>query len=714
MTDKRGDERADYPLPPSDGINIKEEYSVTSDWKEKKIASYRKKSDTSPLMKPFEEGTILHGRYGIIEKIYGDTNRVLYKIKDLKEEDKLRKIKFLREIQYISDEEDMTVDDRLQRLEKITSFLLDIDHPNLARIYDYFSLMEENNGSFCIVMEFIEGDNLEELLRLYTKEGTALPLKTVFAIMEKLCDALNYLHSKEPFPIGFGDLKPSNIILADGSIKFINYGTGSFFDAEEEGNIPDRGTLGYVAPEDTGSGIPGTKADIFSLGVTVYYMLTGVNPEEHPYEFKPLRKHKRFVSEKVQHFINRCLEVNPDKRPDINAVKKLMEKMDLQELDLSSLLKKKEEEIKTAEEPEEETPWQPPAISQEKVEEIITDFKVKNPFIISRYGILSIIILLVTAIYFITISSNYISRLPRWGNKILLSSPVLSEISELDLDSYKFSHITSLPGNCGPIVYSKKKRILYAVGTKDGYLYEISIDNGKILRKLKVGSDAIEIIISPDENIMYILKEGSNTMSFIDLQMFKESRSTVGLIVRPLNMCLSHGGDKLFICKNEDESVAFFDTGDNIITGNIAFMGKKPLGIAADKNKLYVCLSYVNKLAIIDIKTASVDREVSVKAEPVKVLVSPAEKKICILYKKASALEIFETDNFKQVRNTTYLSFQPENAVFSPDGKYLYIVGGNTLTNKKNFLLGIYDISSGNIRVLNCDYPVKFLIPVKL
>ncbi|HEY4002205.1 MAG TPA: serine/threonine-protein kinase, partial [Candidatus Xenobia bacterium] len=143
-------------------------------------------------------------------------------------------------------------------------------HPRLPRMYDYF----QSNGSWFLVMDYIAGTPLDRVV-----EETG-PLTEVFArhVTVELADVMGYLHGQSS-PIIFRDLKPANIMLRnDHHVTVIDFGIAKMATPATTRTstlIRAAGTTGFAAPEQYGAGTD-QRSDIYSLGATLYYLLTGL------------------------------------------------------------------------------------------------------------------------------------------------------------------------------------------------------------------------------------------------------------------------------------------------------------------------------------------------------------------------------------------------------------------------------------------------------
>ena len=125
-------------------------------------------------------------------------------------------------------------------------------------------------------MEYVEGRNLEEELAV---RGGPLPEGLVIDIARQLCDVLAYLHGSTP-PIVYRDMKPSNVMLTPkGRVVLVDFGIARLFKAARKGTMI--GTLGFAPPEQY-QGVVDPRSDIYSLGATLHYVLTGRDPEKFP------------------------------------------------------------------------------------------------------------------------------------------------------------------------------------------------------------------------------------------------------------------------------------------------------------------------------------------------------------------------------------------------------------------------------------------------
>lgn len=188
-----------------------------------------------------------------------------------------------------------------------TEMLKKLNHPYLPSIVDVI----DGEGSFLIVMDYIEGNTLSRVLAEYGAQAQ----EDVIEWARQLCEVLGYLHSCNP-PIIYRDLKPSNIMLRpNGQISLIDFGTAREY---KEKNIADTtclGTQGYAAPEQFGGmGQTDPRTDIYCLGATLYHLVTGHNPCEPPYEIRPIREWDAGLSQGLEKIILKCTNKNPDER----------------------------------------------------------------------------------------------------------------------------------------------------------------------------------------------------------------------------------------------------------------------------------------------------------------------------------------------------------------------------------------------------------------
>lgn len=183
-----------------------------------------------------------------------------------------------------------------------------LDHPGLPKIIDII----EEKDTILLVMEFIEGLTLKEIVKVKGK----IAEEKLLDWAEQLCRVLIYLHTRKP-PIIYRDLKPDNIMLKrDGSLILIDFGTAREYYAEK--NIRDTtylGTRGYAAPEQYGGmGQTDERTDIYCLGITLYSLLTGFNPEKPPYKIYAPEHWDKKVSLEVKEIILKCIEDAPQNR----------------------------------------------------------------------------------------------------------------------------------------------------------------------------------------------------------------------------------------------------------------------------------------------------------------------------------------------------------------------------------------------------------------
>ncbi len=203
--------------------------------------------------------------------------------------------------------------------------LAGLTHPNLPSIYDHFS----EAGRWYLVMDFIEGETLEE--RLNKEPEGRLSVEEAQRIGIQLCTVLGYLHGRQP-PIIFRDLKPANIMMTpDGHLYLIDFGIARHFKPGQAKDTIAFGSPGYAAPEQYGKAQTTARSDIYSLGANLHQLLTGIDPSQTPFQFAPLQQQGRPTPPGLESLIMQMLEMNESKRPDsMITIKQQLQSIDAQ------------------------------------------------------------------------------------------------------------------------------------------------------------------------------------------------------------------------------------------------------------------------------------------------------------------------------------------------------------------------------------------------
>ena len=247
----------------------------------------------------------------------------MYLAEDLRLEGRKCAIKAVR----IDPNADIEVIQELQhQFSREASILAQLDHPNLPKVSDYFTEVDQDY----LVMDYVSGKNLKELVDDARRNSRFLTETEVLNWARQLCDALDYMHNQET-PVLHRDIKPSNIKLTpSGLIKLVDFGLVKVLVKDDSRTITvlqGRGTAAYTPLEQYGEDDTHTDArsDIYSFGATLYQLLTNQPPAEakqrflKPETLVPPRTYNALISEPVERAIVTAIAMHPDDRPSTVA-----------------------------------------------------------------------------------------------------------------------------------------------------------------------------------------------------------------------------------------------------------------------------------------------------------------------------------------------------------------------------------------------------------
>jgi serine/threonine protein kinase len=271
------------------------------------------------MLETLSPGTTLWSRYRIIQLVGQGGMGAIYQAEDTRLEGRLCALKEVLP-------EPGATRERMEQIQaqfrREASLLARLDHPNLPKVSDFFLY----NGRDYLAMDFVPGSDLRDLIEEARSRGQFLPEEQVLAWTEQLCNALEYLHSQDP-PVLHRDIKPANIKLTPaGTIKLVDFGLVKLMVPDDNRTITvlqGRGTVQYTPLEQYGGDVGHTdvRSDIYSLGATLYHLLTAQLPLEakqrflRPGTMPPVRELNPQVSSHVEQAIDHAMAMHPDDRP---------------------------------------------------------------------------------------------------------------------------------------------------------------------------------------------------------------------------------------------------------------------------------------------------------------------------------------------------------------------------------------------------------------
>jgi serine/threonine-protein kinase len=193
--------------------------------------------------------------------------------------------------------------------------LTSLEHPSIPTIYDYF--YDETLSRFYLVMKYISGGDLASRLR--NAPGAKIDEKTMTDWAMQVADVLHYLHTR-PRPIIYRDLRPANLMIDGntGRVMLIDFGIARWVKQEEKG-VTAVGTMGYAPPELFGGRVE-ARSDVYSLGATMFHLLTGADPQDNPLLIFDFSKNPRprqiapAISTEMEQILMRSVEYSPEDR----------------------------------------------------------------------------------------------------------------------------------------------------------------------------------------------------------------------------------------------------------------------------------------------------------------------------------------------------------------------------------------------------------------
>lgn len=268
---------------------------------------------------PLKTGDVLRGRYQVQKIIGQGGSGSIYLANDLRLSGRQCALK---EVEHNANLPENLIKEARDQFLREATVLARLDHPNLPKVSDFFSTGVRDY----LVMDFVPGDDLRTIMVNVKQKNQFIQEIDVLSWVSQLSDALIFLHEQEP-TILHRDIKPSNLKLTpNGIVKLVDFGLVKIASPGEVTItiVQGQGTALYTPLEQYGGdqGHTDVRSDIFSLGATMYHLLTNTPPTDarqrflHPESLIPPRTINPEISTRTEKCILWAMSLHPDERPD--------------------------------------------------------------------------------------------------------------------------------------------------------------------------------------------------------------------------------------------------------------------------------------------------------------------------------------------------------------------------------------------------------------
>jgi serine/threonine protein kinase len=251
--------------------------------------------------------TILNNRYQICEQLSIKPGRKVFKAQDL-QSGNLVIVKIL-----LFNDPDSRWEE-YKKFEQETRVLKNLDHPAIPKYLDYFDVETGRYNGFALVQTYIDAPSLELLIQ----QGRTFSENELIEIANKLLGILDYIHQQNPTVI-HRDIKPSNILLTNrsghsvGELYLVDFGYAQTTASREDGSFSIAGTSGYIAPDQfMRRTVP--ASDLYSLGMTIIYLATGIHPVDLPEVNGQPKFNNLQLSKRLQNWLEKMIKINLKQR----------------------------------------------------------------------------------------------------------------------------------------------------------------------------------------------------------------------------------------------------------------------------------------------------------------------------------------------------------------------------------------------------------------